>query len=1090
MNSAKLLSKNLIQNGIVSRFYHTNRVNKATLYSRISPLGSLKSVEPELEDWLKNGNKTSFAEFQRIVRDLRKRRRFTQALEVSEWMNKKALCAFSPTEHAVQLDLIGRVRGFVSAESYFDNLKDQDKTEKTYGALLNCYVRQRQTDKSLSHLQKMKELGFASSPLTYNDIMCLYTNIGQHEKVPDVMREMKENKISPDNFSYRICINSYGVKSDLEGMERILMEMESQPHIKMDWNTYAVVANFYIKAGLTEKAIDALDKSEQKLDKKDGTGYNQLISLYASLGNKAEVLRLWGLEKDACKRCINKDFITMLQSLVKLDEFEEAEKIIKEWESSGNYYDFRVPNIVIIGYAEKGLHEKAEAMLEDLIGKGKGTTPNSWGVVATGYLDKGQVRKAFECMKAALSLTAVSKVWRPNLRVVTSILDWLGDEGNLQEVEDFVASLRTVMPVDRRMYVALLKANVRNGNGVDELLKLMKADKIDEDKETKAILSEAALISKMSKLLKKLGLAEGMPSECWELAFNRLNEDDLKSVSLVCKDFLATSNLVKKRLKPKHPDVTLLSRHLNRFTQLKEIDFIGFKGNLDEAICEIASSSGLVCLETLCFGRKSFKTQSLRELGSNPNMKKNLKHLNCGRTKSLHDNDLVVMANLFPNLEQLNIQNFPPTGRKHIFTNYGIKSLASMLKVLKKLSIAGGAHLFSDRSVIALSLNCGFLEHVDIHFTGSVLEPRINDSVKVTEHGIGLLLRNRPNLKHLSIALINKSLSNITIENSISHAKSLISLCFYCMDISDKLLMEIGKAKLQLKRFQIVFCRGFTVSGLCMLDYKYLHHLCIRDFDADILDLDAGIREMIILKEDIANLTCIDISSFEVTTSTLFLLSTKCSSLVHIRFRGAILSGHEDTNTPILSKNHKLQELQLCYSDITDELLERVGLMFPSLKVLSLDGCSEVTSRGIEAILKSCKYISELSLENYTKAKMIEANSEVAQVNLEELILEDSAIDDEGLAVIATKCPQLVHINLSGCREVTSNGIKQMLKNIKTLRRFSVGSEKVNSVELLEWMLSTGYLASLKEICFPKQTILTKGLKEAFMDRGCIIYFG
>ncbi|OMO65338.1 Leucine-rich repeat, cysteine-containing subtype [Corchorus olitorius] len=588
----------------------------------------------------------------------------------------------------------------------------------------------------------------------------------------------------------------------------------------------------------------------------------------------------------------------------------------------------------------------------------------------------------------------------------------------------------------------------------------------------------------MSKLL-KLGVAEGMPSECWELAFNRLNEDDLKSVSLVCKDFLATSNLVKKRLKPKHLDVTLLSRHLKRFTQLKEIDFRGFKGNLDEAICEMARSSGLVCLETLCFAGKSFKTQSLRKLGSNPNMKKNLKHLNCGGTKRLHDKDLVVIANLFPNLEQLNIKNFRPTAGKHIFTDYGIESLASKLKVLKKLFIAG-AHLFTDQSVIALSLNCAFLEHVVIHGL-----PKVNDSVKVTEHGIGLL-RNRPNLKHLSIARINKSLSNITIENSISHAKSLISLCFYCMDISDKLLMEIGKAKLQLKRFQIVFCRGFTGSGLCMLDYKYLHHLCIRNhFNAEILDLDEGIREIILKGDDhVANLTCIDISSFEVTTSTLFLLSTKCCSLVEIRFCGAKLSG-QDNNIP-LSKNHKLQKLHLCHSDdITDELLEQIGHILPSLKLLSLDGCFRVTSRGIEAILKSCKYITELNLRGYTKAKMMEANSEVAQVNLEELILEDSAIDDEGLAVIATKCPQLVHINLRGCREVTTNGIKQMVKNIKTLRRFTVGSdsEKV-SVELLEWMLSTGYLASLKEIRFPKQTILTKGLKEAFMDRGCIMYFG
>ncbi|XVF25813.1 hypothetical protein REPUB_Repub13aG0245900 [Reevesia pubescens] len=494
MNLTKLLSnlKSLTQNELIgSRFYYTNRINKATLYSRISPLGSAdKSVEAELEGWLKNGNNIRVAELQRIIRDLRKRKRFTQALQVSEWMNKKGLCAFSPTEHAVQLDLIGKVCGFSSAESYFYNLEDQDKTEKTYGALLNCYVRQHQTDKALSHLQKMKELGFTSSTLTYNDMMCLYTNIRQREKVPDVMREMKENKVSPDNFSYRICINSYGVRSDLEGMERILMEMESQPHIKMDWNTYAVVANFYIKVGLTEKAIDALQKSEQKLDNKDGTGYNHLISLYASLGDKAEVLRLWGLEKDACKRYLNKDFMTMLQSLVKLDAFEESEKVLKEWESSGNCYDVRIPNIVITGYAEKGLHEKAEVILENLMERGKVTTPNSWGVVATGYLDKGEVKKAFKCMTAALSLFVENKGWKPNLRVITSILDWLGDEGSAHDVEDFVVSLRRAIPVDRKMYHALLKANIRDGKRVDKLLDLMKlSDKIDEDEETKTILA-------------------------------------------------------------------------------------------------------------------------------------------------------------------------------------------------------------------------------------------------------------------------------------------------------------------------------------------------------------------------------------------------------------------------------------------------------------------------------------------------------------------------------------------------------------------------------------------------------------------------
>ncbi|KAF8409278.1 hypothetical protein HHK36_005352 [Tetracentron sinense] len=490
LQSIRRLSGTLTKNVSSSRTYYTARNPKVTLYSKISPLGSPSlSVVPELEKWVEAGKKVRVAELQRILRDLRKRKRYTQALEVSEWMNNKGVCTFLPSDHAVQLDLIGRVRGLDSAESYFNKISDQDKTDKTYGALLNCYVRERLTDKSLSHMQKMKDMGFASSPLTYNDLMCLYTNVGQYEKVPDVLAEMKENEVSPDNFSYRICINSYGTRSNLDEMEKLLEEMESQPHISMDWTTYATVANIYIKAGLTDKAINALKKSEEKLDKKDGLGYNHLISLYASLGNKDEVLRLWGLEKDACKRYLNRDYITMLGSLVKLGELEEADTLLKEWESSGNCYDFRVPNTLLIGYCQKGSVEKAESMLEDMMEKGKTPTPNSWGIVAAGYIDKQMMEKAVESMKVALSLHVENEGWKPNPKVIRSILNWLGDKGDIEGVEAFVDSLRSVIPMDRQMYHTLIKANIRSGKEVDGLVEGMKADKIDQDEETKKILS-------------------------------------------------------------------------------------------------------------------------------------------------------------------------------------------------------------------------------------------------------------------------------------------------------------------------------------------------------------------------------------------------------------------------------------------------------------------------------------------------------------------------------------------------------------------------------------------------------------------------
>ncbi|EXC18128.1 hypothetical protein L484_014529 [Morus notabilis] len=485
----KLFSQVLIRNASSSRSYYTSTANKATLYYKISPLGDPgRSVAPELDDWVQKGKKVRVAELQRIIHDLRKRKRFSQALEVSEWMNKKGVCIFSSTEHAVQLDLIGRVRGFDSAERYFNNLRETDKTEKTYGALLNCYVRQRQTDKSLSHLQKMKEMGFASLALTYNDIMCLYVNLGQHEKVPDVLTEMKENKVFPDNFSYRICMNSYGVRSDLEGMEKVLKEMEAQSNIVMDWNTYSVAANFYVKAGQTEKATNALKKSEERLDKKDGIGFNHLISLYSRLRKKEEVLRLWELQKSACKRCINKDYIVMLESLARLCELEEAEKVLGEWQSSENCYDFRVLNALVIGYAEKGLCGKAEALLKDLTAKGKATTSNSWGVVASKYLEKGEMEKAVECMQAALS-RYLGKDWKPNPKVIRRMLEWLGDKGSVKDVEAFVKSLETVVTVNKQMYHALLKAHIRAGKEVDSLLESMKTDKIDEDEETKKIVA-------------------------------------------------------------------------------------------------------------------------------------------------------------------------------------------------------------------------------------------------------------------------------------------------------------------------------------------------------------------------------------------------------------------------------------------------------------------------------------------------------------------------------------------------------------------------------------------------------------------------
>lgn len=388
--------------------------------------------------------------------------------QVSEWMSAKGLVKFLPKDHAVHLDLIGQVHGVGAAEAYFNKLADKDKTEKPYGALLNCYTRELLVDKSLAHFQKMKELGFVFSSLPYNNLMGLYTNLGQHEKVPSVIAEMKSNGIVPDNFSYRICINSYGARADFFGMENTLEEMECEPQIVVDWNTYAVLANNYIKGNLRDKAISALQKAEAKIDIKDSDTYNHLMSLYGQLGDKSEVKRLWALQMSNCKRHINKDYTTMLAMLLKLDEIEEAEALLKEWESSENAFDFHVPNVLLTGYRQKDLLDKAEALLDDFLKKGKMPTSTSWAIVAIGYAEKGDVAKAYELTKNALCVYAPNSGWIPRPAMIEMILKYLGDECNLKDVETFVHLLQAAVPMNSDMTDALARARMREEKKVED----------------------------------------------------------------------------------------------------------------------------------------------------------------------------------------------------------------------------------------------------------------------------------------------------------------------------------------------------------------------------------------------------------------------------------------------------------------------------------------------------------------------------------------------------------------------------------------------------------------------------------------------
>ncbi|OVA14938.1 Pentatricopeptide repeat [Macleaya cordata] len=354
-------------------------------------------------------------------------------------MSDRRYFVLSPVEIAIRLDLISKVHGLEQAEKYFDNIPKRSKTFPTYGALLNCYAHNKSVEKAEALMQKMRDLDITRRPLSYNVMLNLYSKVGQYEKLDNLMQEMKEKGIPWDKFTFSTVLNAYASTSDIDEMGKILKKMEEDPQVIMDWRFYAVAANGCIKAGLNDKALEMIMKTEELIvGKKRRVAYDFLLTLYTSIGKKEELYRIWNLYK-SFEKVYNAGYMCMISSLLKLDDISGAEKILEEWESGGTCYDFRVPNLLIFAYCKKGHLEKAEKMVNEAVERGKKPFSNTWDSLATGYLEDNQIQKAVETMKK--SILASHPRWKPNRVTLAACLEFLKGKGDVEGAQEFVKLL-------------------------------------------------------------------------------------------------------------------------------------------------------------------------------------------------------------------------------------------------------------------------------------------------------------------------------------------------------------------------------------------------------------------------------------------------------------------------------------------------------------------------------------------------------------------------------------------------------------------------------------------------------------------------
>ncbi|CAL5093323.1 unnamed protein product [Urochloa decumbens] len=442
-----------------------------------------RSAVVVLRRWAEEGRSVQKYQLNRVVRELRKYRRYKHALEICEWMRTQPEMRLLPGDHAVHLDLVAKVRGLASAEKFFEDMPERAKAPSTCNALLHAYVQHGVREKAEAMLAEMARAGYLTCALPFNHMMSMYMASGELERVPEMIKQLRRYTV-PDLVTYNIWLTYCSKKSSVKSAERVF-DLMKDDRVVPDWMTFSLLASIYINAGLHVKGRDALVEMEKRASRKERSAYSSLLTLYASLSDRGNLDRVWNKMKQTFRKFCDTEYKCMLTSLTRFDDITEAMNVYREWESASGTRDSRIPNTILSYYIKNGMIEKAESFLGQIVEKRVKPSYSTWELFVWGYLSSNRTDKVLECLEKALSCL---EKWEPNQQLATAIFSHVEKTGDIEVAEKLLVMFRDAGYVTTVMYNSILRTYVKA-----ELMPLiveerMEQDKVVMDEETRRLL--------------------------------------------------------------------------------------------------------------------------------------------------------------------------------------------------------------------------------------------------------------------------------------------------------------------------------------------------------------------------------------------------------------------------------------------------------------------------------------------------------------------------------------------------------------------------------------------------------------------------
>ncbi|EFN77352.1 Putative RNA-binding protein EEED8.10 [Harpegnathos saltator] len=224
---------------------------------------------------------------------------------------------------------------------------------------------------------------------------------------------------------------------------------------------------------------------------------------------------------------------------------------------------------------------------------------------------------------------------------------------------------------------------------------------------------------------------------------------------------------------------------------------------------------------------------------------------------------------------------------------------------------------------------------------------------------------------------------------------------------------------------------------------KFITHIHLSDVPNDL-----SINTLPIIAYFCPNLTCIDGSSLPICPMDLHTLTKKCKKITYLSIGSVadisdndlknVFKEYEDLSYFEARGNDNIFGTCLSYlpaqmlrtlvikecHKITDANLSTALARLKNLECLKLLNCCHIGEKIMEAISDHCKSLTDLRICGRA-GWLYNMNIQFTNlVNLRRLeITHFFALSNEQLINVALNCPQITHLDISGCDKVTDTGI-------------------------------------------------------------------